>query len=765
MTDIVDLYDVAYSWGWAHPTLRKTVYLCYKTPDFVSNARRFHASAEFSETCALLGRLGHPPSNAGRLLDIGCGNGVACYALARSGYRVTGVDSSAGQLAGIRAAEKIVGLDGSHFEVRQVTPGPLEFPDESFDVVWMREVLHHITDLVPFLLEVKRILKPDGVLCCLRDTVIWNDEQRANFFRNHPFFHITHDEGCYYLDEYRQAFKIAGLRMEQEVNPLESVINTYPSDPIPGALYDPAVSMANPGRYDLFSFFVRKPAMSPVMPVPWPTEGGAVESAPLQKASADSAPETAPLAACQDLAVYWTPEMAIMLEVWGDDNVWNEIQFLLAGCEGRILDIACGTGNAIAMLSRFRHLEIHGCDISDFLIGKAIERGLRKDLLRVCDATATGYADQSFRHAYSIGSLEHFTEDGIVEFLTETNRITRHSSFHMVPVSRSGRDEGWVRSSQGYFNNSTAWWQERFSSVFTAVHSLDSAWSDSISTGKWFVCTNTPVPAHTHDAVLAHTGACCRPAGDQLRKNTMLGSVMTVEGEHYGPVILTPQILASIAASPETMEEILLFHEQLATDKYVRYVDTYYWEGLRRFGRHWRFMDISTVLYAAAKVLQPRNYLEIGVRRGRSISMVVRACPSVKIAAFDLWVSNYAGMENPGPDFVREELIRQGHTGTISFFNGDSHQTIPKVFAASPDVLFDMITVDGDHSEAGAYDDLCNVIPRLAVGGVLVFDDVAHPLHPELVGVWRKALARFPALVAYEFTESGFGVAFAIRSR
>ena len=76
---------------------------------------------------------------------------------------------------------------------------------------------------------------------------------------------------------------------------------------------------------------------------------------------------------------------------------------------------------------------------------------------------------------------------------------------------------------------------------------------------------------------------------------------------------------------------------------------------------------------------------------------------------------------------------------------------------------FDLITVDGDHSEVGAWEDLITVIPRLATGGVLVFDDIAHPAHPYLLGVWRRALARFPFLSGHEFTETGYGVAFAVR--
>jgi predicted O-methyltransferase YrrM len=243
----------------------------------------------------------------------------------------------------------------------------------------------------------------------------------------------------------------------------------------------------------------------------------------------------------------------------------------------------------------------------------------------------------------------------------------------------------------------------------------------------------------------------------------MLRSIFNSGYNHYGPVMLTPETLAAFAADPQTMDEIVSFHHLLASDEYVQYVDAYYREGIKRFGKHWRYLDISTVLYATAHLIKPKTYLEIGVRRGRSACMVTRGCPDVDIVAFDMWVVNYAGMDNPGPEYVRNELALHGHTGTIAFIDGDSHQTIPAFFNKYPDTYFDMITVDGDHSELGAFDDLCNVIPHLSVGGVLVFDDIAHPAHPYLLGVWRQTMEKFPFLASFEYTDTGFGVAFAIR--
>jgi SAM-dependent methyltransferase len=190
----------------------------------------------------------------------------------------------------------------------------------------------------------------------------------------------------------------------------------------------------------------------------------------------------------QELEVYWDPAMAAALETWGEGNAWNEIQYFLCLCTGRVLDIACGTGKVIVINSRFPALELHGCDISDFLIRKALERGIAKERLRVCDATQTGYADKFFDYAYSIGSLEHFTEDGISRFLEECRRTTRVASFHNIPVSRSNRDQGWISPNQSYFNNGVSWWLPKFQRAFRRIEVLDSSWNDDQSVGKWFVC-------------------------------------------------------------------------------------------------------------------------------------------------------------------------------------------------------------------------------------------------------------------------------------
>lgn len=233
--------------------------------------------------------------------------------------------------------------------------------------------------------------------------------------------------------------------------------------------------------------------------------------------------------------------------------------------------------------------------------------------------------------------------------------------------------------------------------------------------------------------------------------------------ELFNTDYVNPATIVRLATSGPLWDELLAFHDELATDSFVQQFDDFYRRARRLWGDAWWHLEIVNVLFATAKLHNPARYLEIGVRRGRSASVVVRGCPNVDIVACDMWVQPYAGMENPGEAFVREELAKHGHTGQAIFLNGDSHKVLPELFREKPDLTFDLITVDGDHSEQGAYDDLKTVIPQLAPGGILVFDDIAHPLHSYLLDVWRRATANEPGLITYEYTETGYGIAFAVR--
>jgi predicted O-methyltransferase YrrM len=52
---------------------------------------------------------------------------------------------------------------------------------------------------------------------------------------------------------------------------------------------------------------------------------------------------------------------------------------------------------------------------------------------------------------------------------------------------------------------------------------------------------------------------------------------------------------------------------------------------------------------------------------------------------------------------------------------------------------FDLILIDGDHSESGVYTDLQQSWELLSPGGIIVLDDLSHHAHPGI----KKSFDRF----------------------
>ncbi len=230
------------------------------------------------------------------------------------------------------------------------------------------------------------------------------------------------------------------------------------------------------------------------------------------------------------------------------------------------------------------------------------------------------------------------------------------------------------------------------------------------------------------------------------------------DGVYQNPNSMT---LAAAALSEEAisfMEDLL---GRMTPSEELAGQQAWYRLARAQFGKHLRFADLTTALWAASTLIRPSAYLEIGVRRGRSACVVGATSPECAILGFDLWLEDYAGVPNPGPGFVRSELEAVGHQGSVELVSGDSRETVPAYLAEHPDAFFDIITVDGDHTARGAAADLANVLPRLKVGGILLYDDIVQM--PALRGVWERLVTRDSRYVTWEYTDAGDGVAAAIR--
>ena len=233
----------------------------------------------------------------------------------------------------------------------------------------------------------------------------------------------------------------------------------------------------------------------------------------------------------------------------------------------------------------------------------------------------------------------------------------------------------------------------------------------------------------------------------------------------YPPALIGAPNLAAMVVHDSAKYVIAakdLLH-QLDPDDYALYLRDFYQSGLERFGTDWSYADLVTVVLGLADILQPENYLEIGVRRGRSVCAVAKMAPDCRLTMFDMWIKNYAGMENPGPELVASELKKVGHRGSSEFIDGNSHETVPAYFTRHPDAMFDLITVDGDHTTDGAAQDLCDVLPHLTIGGAIVFDDICHPELDGLRQVWQQLVEEDLRFSSWNFAEVGYGVGFAVR--
>ncbi|HRJ43578.1 MAG: methyltransferase domain-containing protein [Caldilineaceae bacterium] len=99
-----------------------------------------------------------------RLLDCGCGPGSITVGLAElvAPGEVIGIDASADLIARAQENAAIAGLSNATFQTGDVYSLP--FADDSFDAVWVHALLEHLHDPVAALTEMRRVLKPGGII-------------------------------------------------------------------------------------------------------------------------------------------------------------------------------------------------------------------------------------------------------------------------------------------------------------------------------------------------------------------------------------------------------------------------------------------------------------------------------------------------------------------------------------------------------------------------------------------------------------------------
>ena len=108
----------------------------------------------------------HIPTAAGfahtkdlAVLEVGCGLGTDGAQFAKAGARYTGIDLTDAAVGLAKRRFELFDLPGTF---RVADAERLDFPDNSFDLVYSHGVLHHTPDTAAAVREIHRVLRPGG---------------------------------------------------------------------------------------------------------------------------------------------------------------------------------------------------------------------------------------------------------------------------------------------------------------------------------------------------------------------------------------------------------------------------------------------------------------------------------------------------------------------------------------------------------------------------------------------------------------------------
>ena len=211
----------------ADPNLRDFVDKCYLGEDTLASGDRFYRSEEFRALTELI--LQNGVASPATLLDLGGGNGVSSLAWLRAGYQVVLAEPNPGEVAGLGSLAPALREHRLCIRLVRAVGEALPFHKETFDVVYCRQVLHHVGDLDAACREMYRVLRPGGLFIATREHVISRKEDLEAFLENHPAHKYTRDEQALLLSEYLRSLKRAGFNRVKVIGSWQSVVNYYPT--------------------------------------------------------------------------------------------------------------------------------------------------------------------------------------------------------------------------------------------------------------------------------------------------------------------------------------------------------------------------------------------------------------------------------------------------------------------------------------------------------------------------------------------------------
>jgi SAM-dependent methyltransferase len=125
--------------------------------------------------------------SAGKILEVGCGDGSLLVIMKAHGWDASGTDISS---VAVKLSQKKIGKN-------KVIKGYLKnanFDSVSFDAICLRHVLEHLENPLEDLQEINRILKNNGILCL----IVPNIESISFRMFGENWFHLDIPRHCYH---------------------------------------------------------------------------------------------------------------------------------------------------------------------------------------------------------------------------------------------------------------------------------------------------------------------------------------------------------------------------------------------------------------------------------------------------------------------------------------------------------------------------------------------------------------------------------------
>jgi len=174
-----------------------------------------HSSTDY-ETAAIKGSVKFPEilgwikryHPTGDFFEIGCGMGYFLKFARDNGFRVSGVEFST---FGTKAAQEKFGLN-----VQQGSLDTVAIPANSFDVVFLGDVLEHMVDPIKELERIRVLLRPNGIVAAevpssfnsmvgRAATLVYNMQGKKRFMKLPPY-HVNE----FTPSTIRKALEVAG---------------------------------------------------------------------------------------------------------------------------------------------------------------------------------------------------------------------------------------------------------------------------------------------------------------------------------------------------------------------------------------------------------------------------------------------------------------------------------------------------------------------------------------------------------------------------